>query len=354
MTVTPHRPVSPTATSARLRTSRPRCSPSSATARSTTSPTAALPEAIRSDGAAAAAAGRHRGRGARRAAGTRRAATSVLTSMIGLGWHDTITPPVLLRGILEDPGWYTAYTPYQPEISQGRLEALLNFQTVVSDLTGLPVAGASLLDESTAAAEAMSLVPTKRLSRQVNGSLSTPSATRRRSSVLRTRAEPIGIEVVTVDLAAACRTASSSACWSRIRARPGGWSRSSEVVEAAHERRRAGRGHHRPAGADPAALAGGVGRRHRGRLGAAVRCAARLRRSARRVHGGACRASSAGCRAGWWGSASTRPARRHTGWRCRPASSTSAGRRRPATSAPRRCCSRWWPPATPPTTVRPG
>jgi glycine dehydrogenase len=128
------------------------------------------------------------------------ARNQVLTSMIGLGYYDTITPPVIRRGVLEDPGWYTAYTPYQPEISQGRLEALLNFQTLVADLTGLPTAGASLLDEPTAAAEAMSLcrrVSTSPSSRFVVDADTHPQTV----AVVSTRAEPLGIEVVVADLA---------------------------------------------------------------------------------------------------------------------------------------------------------
>ncbi|MFG2042075.1 aminomethyl-transferring glycine dehydrogenase [Dactylosporangium sp. NPDC048998] len=123
-----------------------------------------------------------------------------LVSMIGLGYHGTHTPPVIVRNVLEDPSWYTAYTPYQPEISQGRLEALLNFQTVVADLTGLPVAGASLLDEATAAAEAMTLA---RRSSRVKSEVYVVDADvlPQTLAVIRTRAEPIGIEVRVLDLA---------------------------------------------------------------------------------------------------------------------------------------------------------
>lgn len=120
-------------------------------------------------------------------------------AMIGLGYHATITPPVIRRNVLEDPSWYTAYTPYQPEISQGRLEALLNFQTVVADLTGLPTANASLLDEGTAAAEAMTLV--RRAQRNASGAFVVDAdALPQTIEVVRTRAEGMGIEVVVADL----------------------------------------------------------------------------------------------------------------------------------------------------------
>ncbi|ARQ71843.1 aminomethyl-transferring glycine dehydrogenase [Streptomyces marincola] len=127
------------------------------------------------------------------------ARNTVLRSMIGLGYHGTFTPPVILRNVLENPAWYTAYTPYQPEISQGRLEALLNFQTVVSDLTGLPTAGASLLDEATAAAEAMAL--SRRVGKVKEGVfLVDADCLPQTVAVVRTRAEPTGVEVMVADL----------------------------------------------------------------------------------------------------------------------------------------------------------
>ena len=120
-------------------------------------------------------------------------------AMIGLGYHGTITPPVIRRNVLEDPSWYTAYTPYQPEISQGRLEALLNFQTVIGDLTGLPTANASLLDEGTAAAEAMTLV--RRANRKASGPFVVDAdALPQTIDLIRTRARGMGIEVVVADL----------------------------------------------------------------------------------------------------------------------------------------------------------
>ncbi|WP_067831820.1 aminomethyl-transferring glycine dehydrogenase [Actinomadura kijaniata] len=128
------------------------------------------------------------------------ARNKVYTSMIGLGYHGTITPGVILRNVLENPGWYTAYTPYQPEISQGRLEALLNFQTVVADLTGLPVANASMLDEGTAAAEAMTLAHRVSRRKEPGAFLVDADALPQTIEVVRTRAVPLGIEVVTADL----------------------------------------------------------------------------------------------------------------------------------------------------------
>ncbi|GHA84254.1 aminomethyl-transferring glycine dehydrogenase [Streptomyces termitum] len=123
----------------------------------------------------------------------------VLAPMIGLGYYGTFTPPVILRNVMENPAWYTAYTPYQPEISQGRLEALLNFQTMVADLTGLPTSGASLLDEGTAAAEAMSL--SRRVGKVKKGVFLVDADTLPQTvAVIETRAEPTGVEVVVADL----------------------------------------------------------------------------------------------------------------------------------------------------------
>ena len=122
----------------------------------------------------------------------------VATSLIGMGYTGTVTPPVIQRNLLENPAWYTAYTPYQPEISQGRLEALINFQTMVSDLTGKEIANASMLYEATAAAEAMTFA--KKVGKAKGSTLVVSNACHPQTlDVLTTRAEPLGIRIVLAD-----------------------------------------------------------------------------------------------------------------------------------------------------------
>lgn len=213
----------------------------------------------------------------------------VLAPMIGLGYYGTFTPPVILRNVMENPAWYTAYTPYQPEISQGRLEALLNFQTMVAELTGLPTSGASLLDEGTAAAEAMAL--SRRVGKVKKGVFLVDADTLPQTvAVIETRAEPTGVEVVVADLSnrhprrdrRARRLRRAAPVPGRLRSRARHRARHRAGPRARRDRHR----RRRPAGPHAAHVARRARRGHRGRHHPALRRPDGLRRSARRLHGG--------------------------------------------------------------------
>jgi len=161
------------------------------------------------------------------------AKNQLFKSCIGMGYSDCITPPVILRNVIENPGWYTQYTPYQPEISQGRLEALLNYQTMVIDLTGLPVANASLLDEGTAAAEAMTLVHNV-VAGDRRVFLVDAGCHPQTIEVVKTRAAPFGIEVVVGDPAAFAFDARVSGALLQYPATDGAVRDPRPVIEKAH------------------------------------------------------------------------------------------------------------------------
>jgi glycine dehydrogenase len=256
----------------------------------------------------------------------------LVKSFIGQGYHGTHVPGVILRNILENPAWYTAYTPYQAEISQGRMEALVNFQTMVCDLTGMAIANASMLDEATAAAEAMTLAKRSVRSKS-HVFVVAGDAHPQTIEVIKTRAEPLGITV---------KLANSAAEWDALIA-GGDYFAALEQLPATsgdiHDLRAdAERIHaHQAAfivGADLLALTLIT---PPGELGADIAYGSSQRFGVRPTWPAAT-SSSAACPAGWWACRSTAMAHRPTAWRCRRASSTSGARRPPPTSAPRRCC----------------
>ena len=213
------------------------------------------------------------------------AKNQVFRSYIGMGYANAITPAVVLRNVFENPGWYTPYTPYQAEIAQGRLESLLNFQTMVKDLTGMEVANASLLDEATAAAEAMTMIHRLQAKRAAAGAeafLVSERAFPQTIELLKTRAEPFGIELRIGDVSDdAARGGVRRAGAVPQRPRRARGPRRLRGAGARRGRPRGGR--HGSARAHARHAARGAGRRRGVRQLAALRRAARLRRPARGV-----------------------------------------------------------------------
>ena len=232
---------------------------------------------------------------------------TVAVSMIGQGYFDTLTPAVLRRNIIENPAWYTAYTPYQPEISQGRLEALLNFQTMIADLTGLEIANASMLDEGTAAAEAMTLM--HRATRGSSHRLAVDADLyRQTAAVLATRAEPLGIEIVTADLRDGLPDGEFFGVIAQLPGASGAGGRLVVAGRGGARARRAGGARRRPAGADADHPTRRDRRRRRVRQCPKIRCANGFRRSARRLPRGAQQACPPAAGPAGGGVASTRTA----------------------------------------------
>ena len=250
----------------------------------------AVPAAIRNDGATSGAVPRH-GVSEPEALGELRVLASknrVHTPMIGLGYSDTVTPSVIQRNVFENPSWYTAYTPYQPEISQGRLEALLNFQTMVGELVGLPLANASMLDEATAVVEAMLLARRAVKGADAHVFVVDSDALPQTRAVLRVRAAAVGIDLAERDLAGG--EGLPDGAFGVLVQYPGASGRvwdPTAVIGAAHAAGGAGRRGRRHHGRCADALTRLAGCGHRGRIDAAVRGSARLRRPARRVPGSA-------------------------------------------------------------------
>jgi glycine dehydrogenase len=277
----------------------------------------------------------------------------IFRSHIGMGYHDTATPGVIQRNILENPGWYTAYTPYQAEISQGRLEALLNFQTLVTDLTGLQIANASMLDEGTAAAEAMMMCHRVKLGEshdQLRFFVS-DKCHPQTIDIVRTRAKPLGIESSPATTAPSISPGKVFGVLVQYPDTTGSIHDFTRVLRQGPRRRRAHRRRHRPARAHASPRPGRVRRRCRRRLRPALRRADGLRRPARRVSSPPRTPSSARCPAASSACRRTSTATRPCASPSARASNTSAATRPRPTSAPPRSSSASWRRCMPSTTV---